>query len=343
MRHIGRVIDGEPDLYPPDVEVVTPEAHEHRKRAMVGAAVLTMGAGLLLERAVHHDLHFLMLTLGVALLAGWARAPRYKMFVAGAIFTGFGLGNFFESLVHMRFETTVSTLLGAAGFAAIYVRYPKRSSWALVPAAIFALFAVADFGFGVIGLLGSLGDLMLPLALIAAGALLLFRRSLPRRAVVIGLIVAVAVFVSSAASNVDELHGDAGPMGFTGPRRIEFSSDGGLSVHTVSGDITVDFDPGVDHPTISREGTGPADAVHVRMPPDTAITVKTVDGDVTITHTDAGELDPTLQLATVSGNITVDGDDADGDAKDFERPGDEGAKRITVHTVSGDIDVETAA
>lgn len=206
-----RPLADEPELYPPDVEHVTPEAREQRIQAIVGTTLVVLGLGFILERLVRLDgndnLDFYVLAVGLGLLAGWARVPRYPMYVFGALLTGYGSRSFFESLVDVRFETAIGSLLAAAGFFAIYVRYPRRSWWAIVGAGLFVVGAVLDFGIGIIGWVSASVDLM-PLALVSGGTLLLLRDRLPSWFVKTGLVFAGVVFLLAATTNIGD--GDSG-------------------------------------------------------------------------------------------------------------------------------------
>lgn len=236
------------DLYPPDLEVVTPEARDARNRAMVGTFLVVMGTGILLERTFSNDLDVFWLAVGLSLLVGWAQAPRFLMFAVGSIMTGFAAGGFLASFVSMPFESTFEYLLAAAGFLAVYVRYPMRAKWALIPAGITAVIAVAATGVELIGFIpAAITGMMLPLLLIAGGALLLMRHALPPRLVRVGLIVLAVAFVASAASSVDRWDlgddHDFGPPVLFGSHefneRIGDLGDRTLVVETESGHIEV--------------------------------------------------------------------------------------------------------
>jgi len=199
--------------------VVTPEDRDARNRAMIGTFLVVLGTGIMLERTFSNDLDVFWLAVGLSLIAGWLQAPRFLMFAVGSIITGFAAGGFLRSLVSIPFEQTISNLFAAAGFFAVYVRYPMRAKWALIPAAISAIVAVAVAGVEFIGFIpAAITGLMLPLLLIAGGALLLMRNALPPRIVKIGLAVIAVAFVASAASSVDRW--DAGPDIDFGPPRM---------------------------------------------------------------------------------------------------------------------------
>src|SRR5688500_13967804 len=213
----------EQDLYPPDADdtELTAEAKNHRMRAAVGATLLTWGMSLIIQRALGVDLDTFVLGLGIGALAGWSQLRRYNWFVVGSIAAGLGAAEVTGAIVGGAFGSAVGSLLVAAGFAAIYVRYPRRSMWALVPAAIMALIAAGAFGVGLIGLLPAvLGKFLLPLLLVSGGGLLLFRHSLPPKTVKVGLAALAVTFVLVGANAVPEIDQNPQihlPNGFQGP------------------------------------------------------------------------------------------------------------------------------
>ena len=335
---MARPLD-KPDLYPPDVEHLTPELQEQRKRAVIGTFLLAMGCGYLLHGVVDHDLDFFVLSIGLALLAGWARAPRYPMFAFGAIIAGFGLNDLVESVWDDAwFKLTLGALFVAAGFFAVYVRYPSRAKWAIVPAAIAGVVAVADFGVALIGLMPG-STVVVPLALISAGALLLFRERLPNRLVKIGLIFAIVVLVSAAASSIDELEGPS-----FGGHELVFSqalAEGRLAVKTTSGKVTVETGSAgspvgvratVDHRTRRRSISNikqlprSADIV-LTVPPGTVLDITTTSGDIDL-DVQGGELDVT----TSSGKVDVV----------YGGPDPESFGNIDIKTMSGDVELDGA-
>jgi hypothetical protein len=198
----------EHDLYPPDAAdaEITKETKQHRFRVAAGATLLVWGTSLLVQRTVGVNFDTFVLGLGVGALAGWTQLRRYGWFVAGSIGVGLGLSEVAGALFHGAFGSGIGSLFVAAGFAAIYVRYPRRSMWALFPAGIMALVGVAAFGVGLLGLIPRVfGRFLLPLLLVLGGGLLLFRHSLPPRTVKIGLAAIVATFVLVGANSVPEV------------------------------------------------------------------------------------------------------------------------------------------
>jgi hypothetical protein len=356
---MARALDGEPDLYPPDIEDLTPELREQRKRAIIGTFLLSFGCGLLLERLVRHDLDYFFLSVGIALVVGWLQVPRYQMFAPGAILTGFGLDELLESAVNVRFEATIGALFIAAGFFAVYVRYPSRAKWARVVAAIVGVLAVAGFGVELIGLIpGSIG--LVPLALISAGAVLLFRDRLPNRVVVIALVVATVLCVSSLSSSVGDVESASSVFQ---DHEVVFPSplgpDGTLHVTTTSGDVTVGVDSTRTVPLVAAKfhrdrpldaaGGGPSLAdipgdadLDIRVPPGTSLDVTTASGSVDIAYpeSDLTSGDTEIELASMGGDVDVDvaGDDESDDGYMKDADGD--AKlRIHVRTADGDIEL----
>jgi len=195
------------DLYPPDADDldVTHDERQSRRRAVVGTALLVWGTSLLVQVALGIDVDTFALGLGAGALAGWVQVRRYTWFVVGSILVGLGAAEVSEAVTNGAFGASVRSLLIAAGFAAIYVRYPRRSKWALVPAGILALLAAAAFGAGLIGLLPVLlGRALLPLLLVSGGALLLFRNSLPPKTVKVGLAALATIFVVVSVTSVPD-------------------------------------------------------------------------------------------------------------------------------------------
>lgn len=206
VKDMPRDIDGL-DLYPPDADDidVTDDERQSRLRAVAGTALLVWGTSLLVQLALGIDVDTFALGLGAGALAGWVQVRRYKWFVVGSILVGLGAAEVAEAVTHGAFGASVRSLLIATGFAAIYVRYPRRSRWALIPAGVMALLAAAAFGAGLIGLLPVLlGRALLPLLLVSGGALLLFRNSLPPKTVKIGLAALATIFVLVGVTSVPD-------------------------------------------------------------------------------------------------------------------------------------------
>lgn len=205
------------DLYPPDITEVTPEASSARKRAGVGTFLVTIGTGLVLERIVGRDLDLFWLGVGLGLIAAWLQAPQFWLFAAGAIITGMATGSFFESLVSFPFETTIGSLFSAAGFFAVFVRYPQRAKWAIIPALVIVVFGALAGAVELIGLVPAvLGSLGVPTLLILGGGLLFLRNALPSPAVRIGTVVIGLMLLTSLVSTVPWWDGsrvaDDGPL-----------------------------------------------------------------------------------------------------------------------------------
>ena len=276
----------EQDLYPPDAEdhELTAEAKNHRTRAAVGATLLTWGMSLIVQIALGVDIDTFVLGLGIGALAGWSQLRRYNWFVVGAVAAGLGAAEVAGAVVGGAFGAAVSSLLVAAGFAAIYVRYPRRSMWALVPAAIMALIAAGAFGVGLIGLLPAvLGKFLLPLLLVGGGALLLFRHSLPPKTVKVALAALAVTFVLVGANSVPDI--DREPS--FGPRRFGPSPPsiaqplplvaGGTLVMINDGSGDIEFrvgEPGMPAQIAATGGDGP-DVIHAQPDPSGRVVVGT--------------------------------------------------------------------
>lgn len=191
------------DLYPPDAEHVTKADKERAFRSAIGAALIVWGTGFIFHRAVGLDPNTFWLGLGAGALASWGQVRRYGWFVAGALMTAIGVGDFFDMFLNGAYESSLSCLLIAAGFLAIYARYPHRSTWAAVPGVIFAVIAAAIFGAGLIGTVaGALGGLLLPGLVVATGVLLLNRNRLPQPIGKIGVIACVVAFAVVGMSSL---------------------------------------------------------------------------------------------------------------------------------------------
>lgn len=307
----------EPDLYPPDIEVITPAARDARNRAMIGTFLVTMGIGLMLERTFSNDLDTFWLAVGLSLIVGWTRAPRFLMFAVGSIMTGFGAASFVESMFSIPFDETIANLIIAAGFGAVYVRYPHRARWALVPAGVCVLIAVAAAGIAFIGLIPSaITTLMLPLLLVAGGVLLLTRNALPPRIVRIGLVAIAITFVASVMSTAGDWDGPRPHVGFPGPLSLsEFTTavpdlnGRTLSVETGSGAIEViTGDSSIVEVTArARHLRGPGISVDTRDDDEVKVSVDRDDVSWVVRAPEGTD----LKLVTESGLVkaTVDGGD----------------------------------
>jgi hypothetical protein len=341
------------DLYPPDVEPdeLTPAAREHRKRVVVGTALVVWGTSLLIQRALGVDLDTFWLGIGLAALAGWTAVRRYQWFVAGSIISGLGVGELLSGPLDNAFGATLSLLCIAAGFAAVYVRYPRRSSWALPFAAVFTLIAVGALGIGLIGLVPAvLGRFLLPLLLIGGGALLLARHSLPPKTVRAGLAALAVAFVLVGATSVPDIdHGPPidldhfGPM--TGAQPLELYAGEALSMVT-DGSGSIEFRVGPEAMiTFDDDGRRGGPGLDGRREPGRLILGE--DGffsndesrDVVITLPPGIELD----IARGSGSITGVLSDATGSIRtgsgDVDLVVQDGDGPLEVETDSGDVRV----
>ncbi|HVM09717.1 MAG TPA: hypothetical protein VM345_14710 [Acidimicrobiales bacterium] len=364
----------EQDLYPPDLEVVTPEARSARDRAMFGTFLVAIGTGLMLERTFNNDLDVFMLAVGLSLIVGWLQAPRFGMFAVGSIVTGFGAASFFSSLVSIPFEATIGNLFAAVGFAAVYVRYPHRAKWALIPAGISLLVAVASAGVSIIGLIPSaVTSLLLPLLLIGAGGLLLMRHALPPRIVKGGLVAIAVLFLASAMSSVGDWDGPniragsgAAAHDFTAPLPdldgrllVLQAGDAAVLISTVDDDddasVTattrglpggaIVVDDGSEIVRVSLTGPHPlatgATSWELHVPEDANLRVTTTSGPIRSKFSGG---DVTLRSA--SGPIVVEVEDDDGSLELFSASGpihvDAGGEspKVVASSTSGQVIVD---
>ncbi|HEX2849638.1 MAG TPA: hypothetical protein VHN98_03760 [Acidimicrobiales bacterium] len=189
-------------LYPPDAGHPTPEDRSRRMRTAVGTGLVVAGLALLIERALGLSLHFGPFAVGAGLLAGWLQVRRYGWFVGGAVVTGFGAGALVHSVMTGVPATMLSSFGAALGFLAVFVRYPHRSTWALIAAAFFGIVGATAGGVALLGLLPHVAaNILLPVVVIGAGALLLLRGRLPSQVVRVGVVVLAILFLALAGSN----------------------------------------------------------------------------------------------------------------------------------------------
>jgi hypothetical protein len=352
------------DLYPPDEDDPKPARREHRKRAAIGTTLVVWGMSILIQRALGLDFDTFLLGIGIGALAGWSRVRNYRWFVVGAIATGIGLGNFAEAIAG-PFASTLSSLAIAAGFAAVYVRYPRRSMWALVCAGIMALVGVAAFGIGLIGLIPAiLGRFLLPLLLVSGGGLLLFRHSLPSRTVKIGLASVAGMFVLVGATSVGNV--DHSPpvleargfreqsqdlVGLQGKTLVLHGGAGNVEFRTTTSEVgRIDVldngraRTGPFHLVIEREGN----RVIVDAGSRKGLFGGLDDGDYVITLPEGVELDVERESGDISGDLrgasgivrTASGD-VELELLDGGAEGIGGDGPYDIKTESGDVDVES--
>jgi hypothetical protein len=194
-------LDDHDGLYPPDADRVTHDDRSRRMRTAVGTGLVVAGLALLVEHALGVALHFGPFAVGVGVLAGWLQVRRYSWFVLGAVLTGFGVGALAHSVVSGSAGTMLSAFGAALGFLVVFVRYPHRSTWALIAAALFGIGGAVAGGVALLGLVPHVAAaVLLPVVVIAAGALLLLRGRLPSRVVRAGVIVLGILFLALAGS-----------------------------------------------------------------------------------------------------------------------------------------------
>lgn len=347
----------EHDLYPPDVERPTPDQLQHRKRVVVGTALVVWGMSLLVQRALGVDFDSFWLGIGLAALVGWTQLPRYSWFVAGAVGTGVGVAALVAPPLGDAFGTSVSNLLIGLGFAAVYVRYPRRSTWALAVAGVFALIAVGAFGIGLIGLVPAvLGRFLLPLLLIGGGALLLLRHSLPPKAVKVGLASLAAAFVVVGATSIGDVdHGPRVPSlvapspmssgellgglggqtlvlhGQSGDLRFERSSDGMARVQAVDSD----GDVRMGMVGVARDGSH----VSVETRHDLDLVVSLPDGVELDVVRSSGDV--TGKLAGARGSIRTESGDVDLELEDGGAEGYRDDGPLDIEADSGSVTIDS--
>jgi hypothetical protein len=140
-----------------------------------GALLITVGVVLLAAQQLAAGWEVIVLAIGLVFLVAYAATRLYGLLIPAAILCGIGVGIVLQHRAPLR-ETVVAGL--AVGFLAIYavdrvMTGARRRWWPLIPGLILLVVAIEG------GALGPEGeravDVFWPVALIAAGALLLLR------------------------------------------------------------------------------------------------------------------------------------------------------------------------
>jgi hypothetical protein len=149
-----------------------------------GAILVGLGALLLAGQLVPGAGRYVVLVIGLALLAGFLATRGYGFLVPGGIVTGVGVGILLTEAYPSAGGLFLLSL--AAGFASIWVlgaifRLREHHWWPLIPAGILATIGVVsliDQG----GQFRDLSRLAWPIALVVIGALIVLRAATRRRA-----------------------------------------------------------------------------------------------------------------------------------------------------------------
>ena len=148
----------------------------------LGAILIGLGALLLAGQVIPGAGRYVVLVIGLALLAGFFATRGYGFLVPGGIVTGVGVGILLTEANPSAGGLFLLSL--AAGFASIWVlgamfRLREHHWWPLIPAGILATIGVVsliDQG----GQFRDLSRIAWPIALVVIGALIVLRATTRR-------------------------------------------------------------------------------------------------------------------------------------------------------------------
>lgn len=284
------------------------------------------------------------------------RAPQQHGRI-GAVLLTIGL-----LLVVERIAGVDVNMLRLAGGIWFLLKWRRdRALWKLLVGVFLVLTPIATLLAGLGGAAGG-SEVMFPVFVMAAGGLMVFRKSLPQGATgALWMVVIVSLVLAVAGDIGWDDRRDDNPAIFInrGPRatRPELrlggnlpSLDGKMLVINAGGndiDVRLVADPApladavkiVDAPgTVVLDVT--ADDTDIELPNGTDVQIVSRGGDVRLAVTG----DPTVDLTTSGGTIDLDG--FDGVEEDPERAfhhAGASAQTIRITTESGDIDLERTA
>jgi hypothetical protein len=159
-----------------------PAREDRRGGLWTGAILIGVGALLLVGQLAPGAGRYVVLVVGLALLAGFVATRAYGFLIPGGIVTGIGVGIVLTEAYPSAGGLFLLSL--AAGFASIWVigslfRLRENHWWPLIPAAILGTIgtvSVADQS----GQFGDLLRLAWPIALVVVGALIVVRAATAR-------------------------------------------------------------------------------------------------------------------------------------------------------------------
>jgi hypothetical protein len=152
-------------------------------RIVIGVVLIAIGLSLLATDVLALGDGVVIVSIGAVLLAAYALTRRYGFLVPGMILVGAGIGTGVQDAGYDESGGFVAVYAGA-GFLGIWVldlfaRGPSRW-WPLVPGSILLLFGVATVTKGTPA--GALVEQLWPLALVAAGIVIVASAALRDRA-----------------------------------------------------------------------------------------------------------------------------------------------------------------
>lgn len=178
-------------------------------RSVIGTVLVVLGVAIFIEQVSGLDLRFMPFLIGAGLLAGWAQTRCRPLLIAGSIVAAAGIGVLLRPAVGPVFGDVVMNLSLAAGFLAIHLLSDPRPTWPLVISGVLITVAALD--------LGDVGQMLpaavvrvgLPLVVIAAGLILIFRDRLTRKvsALLLGALAVIGVILSQQGDASGVTHG----------------------------------------------------------------------------------------------------------------------------------------
>jgi hypothetical protein len=283
---------------------------------LVPFLLIAFGAAALLHEIAGHGVSVFPLAIGIYLLAR-SRASEgghYPLTVIGAVLTGSGGGHLLGDLAFGGAADAIGTLGTAAGFFWLFSTDRRRSSWAIVPAAIVGLIGVGQLGFHISDVAnGGSGGWLLPAGVVVAGILLLGAHRLPGPIRLAGLVFVGAAGLSLATNSGDHpqhrrviptvpSRTDERSLPKLGDRKLSVAIGSG-TVHVVEGDQLTARGRhlGVSESASAVTVTAQQSAdLTLTVPDATKLQIKTGSGDVDIDIVSAA-----LDIQTGSGDITV--------------------------------------
>lgn len=203
-----REVEGTPEEARPDPAGTRGDGRgwDFTGSVLAGLILIAVGADILLESLLGRDVDLFLLAVGVALMAFWRSRRHHGLLIAGGVVSGLGLASFLGSLLGGPFTSEIRLLSLAGGFLMIGVlsggwTWRGRGRWAFIMALILSGIALLSIATPFLSLPFFFpGDFVFPVALIAVGLLLIFRRSIPPQflpgliaiLIVLGLVAALS-------------------------------------------------------------------------------------------------------------------------------------------------------
>jgi len=256
---------------------------------------------------------FVPLGIGLAFLVAWATTGQQGFLIPGGILTGVGTGVVLDAALDL--DGSIVPLCLGAGFCLITALGGReRQTWPLIPGGILAAVGLA----GVVDTAGwdvsaDVTHWILPSAVIGAGLLVIFHRTVPRQLVPI----LIGLLVLAAAVGVGLAGWDIGRVRVSETRALDLPSLEGrvLRVEAGSGDVAIRTGDAGSAALLEARG-GDEDDARARLR-DTDVIVAEQDGLVVVRLGDADGVSVSfrlqvprgtdIQVEVGSGQVDVDG------------------------------------